>query len=35
MNKINLIDVNFLPVGVYVIKVVGRDFSVKRKLVKE
>ncbi len=33
-HKINLIDVNFLPVGVYVIKVVGRDFSVERKLVK-
>ena len=34
-NKINPIDVNFLPVGVYVIKVVGMDFSVERKLVKE
>ena len=34
-HKTNLIDVNFLPVGVYVIKVVGRDFSVERKLVKE
>ncbi|MFN0188266.1 MAG: FISUMP domain-containing protein [Bacteroidia bacterium] len=34
-HKINLIDVNFLPVGVYVIKVVGRDFSLERKLVKE
>ncbi len=34
-NKINLIDLNFLPVGVYVIKVVGIDFSVERKLVKE
>ena len=35
IHKINLIDVNFLPVGVYVIKVVGTDFSVERKLVKE
>ena len=34
-NKINLIDLNFLPVGVYVIKVVGMDFSLVRKLVKE
>lgn len=35
IHKTNLIDVNFLPVEVYVIKVVGRDFSVERKLVKE
>ncbi|MBK9636397.1 MAG: T9SS type A sorting domain-containing protein [Bacteroidetes bacterium] len=35
IHKINPIDVNFLPVGVYVIKVVGMDFSVERKLVKE
>ncbi|MBK7965766.1 MAG: T9SS type A sorting domain-containing protein [Bacteroidetes bacterium] len=34
-HKITLIDVNFLSVGVYVIKVVGKDFSVERKLVKE
>ena len=34
-HKINPIDVNFLPVGVYVIKVVGSDFNVERKLVKE
>ncbi len=31
----NLIDVSFLPNGVYIIKVVGIDFSVERKLVKE
>jgi uncharacterized protein (TIGR02145 family) len=34
-NKINLIDLNFLTVGVYVIKFVGSDFNVEQKLVKE
>lgn len=34
-NKTNLIDISFLPSGVYVIKVVGSEFSVVQKLVKE
>ena len=35
IHKTNIIDVNFLSVGVYIIKVIGSDFSVVRKLVKE
>lgn len=31
----NLINLNFLPNGVYIIKLVGTDFSIQRKLVKE
>ena len=34
-NKTNLIDINFLPAGIYIIKIFGTEFSVVRKLIKE